>query len=48
MNLFEYTKRISEKIRFYDSLLKEYEFKGHNPFAKPITFTIIWVENEKE
>jgi len=48
MNLFEYTKRISEKIRFYDSLLKESSLNGYNPFVKPITLTIIWVENEKE
>lgn len=48
MNLFDYTRKISEKIRFYDSLIKETSFKGYNPFAKPINLTIIWVENEKE
>lgn len=50
MNLLEYTKRLSEKIRFYDSIAQKpfSNFHTPNPFAKPITLTIIWVENEPD
>lgn len=49
MNLLDYTKKLAEKIRFYDSIAQPY-YKGlnaTNPFAKPISVTIIWVEDEK-
>ncbi len=48
MNLFEYTRKVSEKIKLYDTITKDLQFKTYNPFAKPITLTVIWVENEKE
>lgn len=49
MNLLDYTKKLAEKIKFYDSIAQPY-YKGlnaTNPFAKPISVTIIWVEDEK-
>lgn len=49
MNLFDYTKKLSEKIKFYDSIAQN-TFSGihmANPFAKPIQITIVWVENDK-
>lgn len=48
MNLLEYTKRLSEKIKFYDSIAKNPFFGISNPFAKPINFTIVWIEEEKD
>lgn len=48
MNLFDYTKKLSEKIKFYDSIAQN-AFSGihmTNPFAKPINITIIWVEDD--
>lgn len=47
MNLFDYTKILAEKIRFYDSIAKNPFFDIKNPFAQPITLTIVWVEDEK-
>lgn len=49
MNLLEYTKKLAEKIKFYDSIAQN-SFSGlhtTNPFAKPISLTIVWVEEEK-
>ncbi|MDR1168049.1 MAG: hypothetical protein LBK53_04050 [Heliobacteriaceae bacterium] len=43
INLLSYTKKISEKIRFYDALLKK---TAANPFAKPVNITIVWVEED--
>lgn len=50
MNLLEYTKKLSEKIKFYDSIAQNTLFGMHttNPFAKPINVTIVWVEENKE
>ena len=48
MNLFNYTKKISEKINFYDEIAKNPFFGFGNPFAKPINITIIWVEDNEE
>lgn len=49
MNLLDYTKKLAEKIRFYDSIAQPFHgnFNSTNPFAKPISVTIIWVEDEK-
>lgn len=49
MNLLDYTKKLAEKIRFYDSMVQPFygNFNSTNPFAKPISVTIIWVEDEK-
>ncbi len=46
MNLFEYTKKLSEKIKFYDSIAQIPPAKMTNPFAKPINVTIVWVEDD--
>ena len=48
MNLFEYTKKLSDKIRFYDSIAQNSFPHIVNPFAKPINITIVWVENDCE
>ncbi len=48
MNLLDYTKKLSEKIKFYDSIAQNTFFGIHtaNPFAKTINITIIWVEDD--
>lgn len=48
MNLLDYTKKLAEKIKFYDSLAQNPFSQIINPFAKPVAVTIIWVENECE
>ncbi len=48
MNLLDYTKKISEKIKFYDSIAQN-SFSAiniTNPFAKPINITVVWVEDD--
>ncbi len=47
MNLLNYTKKLSEKISYYDRLTRESarNFPMSNPFAKPVNLTVIWVEN---
>ena len=49
-NLFEYTKRLSEQIAYYDALAKgEFsESRFTNPFAQPINITIIWIDGDEE
>lgn len=55
MNLLSFTKKLSDKIRFYDDISKD-TFSGlHmiNPFAngyspKPVNITIIWVDENCE
>lgn len=54
MNLLSFTKKISEKIKYYDDISKD-TFSGlnmMNPFAqeyaKPINITIIWVDENCE
>ena len=44
MNLFNYTKKISEKIKFYDEIAQNPFFGMNNPFAKPINITVVWIE----
>lgn len=48
MNLLAYTKKIYEKINFYDKTFKNKNFNVNftNPFAKPINVTVIWVEKD--
>ncbi len=46
MNLLDYTKKLSEKIKFYDSIAQNPFLHMTNPFAKPINVTIVWVEND--
>ncbi len=50
MNLFNYTKKLSEKISYYDRLTRETKknFSMSNPFAVPAVKTVIWVENCNE
>lgn len=45
MNLLDYTKKLSEKIKFYDEIAK-ITYGMRNPFAKPVNVTIVWVEKE--
>lgn len=46
MNLLDYTKKLTEKIKFYDSIAQNTFFSVHNPFAKPVNVTIIWIEDD--
>lgn len=46
MNLFNYTKQLTEKIRFYDSVAQNPFLNMQNPFAKPITITIVWIDGD--
>lgn len=49
MNLLAYTKKLSEKIAYYDSITKDDKFSHMiNPFAKPINITIIWVDEKDD
>lgn len=43
MNLLAYTKKLSEKIAYYDKMTKRNAY-GTNPFEKPLNVTIIWVD----
>lgn len=45
MKLLDYTRKLTDKIKFYDSIAKN-TFYTANPFAKPIAVTIVWVEND--
>ncbi len=47
MNLFTYTKKLSEKISYYDRLTRDAlnNFTMSNPFAPKQETIIIWVEN---
>ena len=44
MNLLQDTKKLSEKIKFYDSIAKNATYNPINPFAKEINYTIVWIE----
>jgi len=44
INLLEYTKKLSEKIKYYDTIAKGTYAPMINPFAKPVAITIVWVE----
>ena len=46
MNLFNYTKKLSEKIKYYDEIAKTPFFGMKNPFAKPQNITVIWIEEK--
>ena len=48
MNLLDYTKKLSEKIKFYDSIAQNpfCSISMSNPFARPVNITIVWVEDE--
>ena len=50
MNLFNYTKKLSEKISYYDRLTREAKkiFCASNPFVVPVNKTVVWVENCSE
>ena len=50
MNLFNYTKKLSEKISYYDRLTREAKknFCASNPFGVPVNKTVVWVENCSE
>ncbi len=48
MNLLDYTKKLSEKIKFYDSIAQNpfCSVSMSNPFARPVNITVIWVEDD--
>ena len=50
MNLLDYTKKLYEKIKVYDSIAQNTfcSVSMSNPFAKPVNITIIWVEDDCE
>jgi len=52
MNLLNYTKKLYEKITYYDNFIKNTNFtdQKQNPFRKQEEnhITIIWVQNEKD
>lgn len=48
MNLLNYTKKLSEKIKFYDTIAQNPFLQMSNPFAKPINITIVWIEEDCE
>ena len=50
MNLLNYTKKLSERISYYDELTKESakKFSMSNPFSIPVNMTVIWIENCNE
>ena len=48
MKLLKYTKLLTRKIKFYDSIYREPYYSAYNPFAKPKENKIIWIENEKD
>lgn len=51
MNLLSYTKKIAEKINFYDEIAKTAmsDFNMLNPFApQPTNITIIWIDGNDE
>ncbi|MBQ8168167.1 hypothetical protein IJZ97_01965 [bacterium] len=49
-NLFEYTKKLSEQIAYYDAIAKGEFLDSYmpNPFAQPINITIIWIDEKEE
>jgi len=49
-NLFEYTKRLSEQIAYYDAIAKGefFESRFTNPFTQPVNITIIWIDGDEE
>lgn len=50
MNLLTYTKKLYEKINFYDKVFKNKNFDNYasNPFNNPKSLTVIWVEHNKK
>ena len=48
MTLLEYTKKLSEKIRFYDTITQNPLFGFGNPFAKPVNITIVWIDEKDD
>ena len=49
MNLLAYTKKLYEKISFYDKAFnrKNFDVNVTNPFARPLNVTVIWIEKDK-
>ena len=50
MNLLSYTKKIAEKINFYDEIVKNSlsDFSLSNPFAHPVNITVIWIDDDDD
>ena len=48
MNLLDYTKKLSAKIKFYDSIAQNPFLHMTNPFAKPINITVVWVDDSND
>ena len=47
INLLSYTKKLSDKIKFYDKISEE-PVNIFNPFAKPVNITVVWVEENND
>ena len=48
MKFLEYTKKLYEKVAYYDSFTKREKSMHTNPFARqPQNITVIWVNEEK-
>lgn len=47
MNLFTYTKKLAQKIKYYDRLANEIklDFSINNPFKPKTEMIVVWVEN---
>ena len=50
MDLLTYTKKLAEKIRYYDKLTKDLKFNLslQNPFKQNTELLVVWVENASE
>jgi len=46
MDLLDYTRKLSDKIKFYDSIAKNCFWNENNPFAKKLNITIVWIDKE--
>lgn len=50
MDLLAYTRKLAEKINYYDRLVKslKLDFSLHNPFKPDTELIVIWVENRSD
>lgn len=47
MKLLNYTEKLAKKISFYDELAKQsLKTMQSNPFFKPKSITIIWIDDD--
>ncbi len=50
MDLFAYTRKLAEKINYYDNLVHnlKLDFSVQNPFKPNSELIVIWVENHSD